>query len=168
MNNYMQRLGLTAWRKKTTILVASGFLSLIIFGLQFSRLEDNSNLSAILKDEKDAEVVAAALAKSINNVRFIESSNKNKVSVTELDDEVLNDITIKREAKSEKQTENVQMEQQLGIPYVNLDPKNPYIPKTRIVHLDFKGAPPVISYLKKFFPLIKQMGATGVLLGKLQ
>lgn len=36
--------------------------------------------------------------------------------------------------------------------------------KHKIVHLDLKGAPPKISYLKQLFPLIKSFGATGVLL----
>lgn len=34
----------------------------------------------------------------------------------------------------------------------------------RIVHIDLKGAPPKIDYLKKFIPFIKQFGATGILL----
>jgi hypothetical protein len=34
----------------------------------------------------------------------------------------------------------------------------------RVVHLDLKGAPPKIEYLKKFIPFIKQHGATGILL----
>ncbi|XP_008211560.1 hexosaminidase D [Nasonia vitripennis] len=34
----------------------------------------------------------------------------------------------------------------------------------KIVHLDLKGAPPVINYYKYLFPLIKKLGATGVLI----
>ncbi|XP_076438780.1 uncharacterized protein LOC143277762 [Babylonia areolata] len=34
----------------------------------------------------------------------------------------------------------------------------------RIVHLDLKGAPPLVSYLEKLFPLLKTMGATGILM----
>lgn len=34
----------------------------------------------------------------------------------------------------------------------------------RIVHLDLKGAPPKISYYRKIFPLLSQLGATGLLL----
>lgn len=62
--------------------------------------------------------------------------------------------------------EPLETEQQLGIPYVNLDAKNPYIPKKRIVHFDLKGAPPLVSYFKQIFPLIKNLGATGILLGQ--
>lgn len=34
----------------------------------------------------------------------------------------------------------------------------------RIVHLDLKGAPPRISYYEDFFPLIHNLGATGILI----
>ncbi|XP_023324784.1 hexosaminidase D [Eurytemora carolleeae] len=39
----------------------------------------------------------------------------------------------------------------------------PYIPEQRIVHLDFKGAPPSVSYLKQILPMVKDLGATGIL-----
>ena len=38
-----------------------------------------------------------------------------------------------------------------------------YIPQQRIVHLDLKGAPPSITYLKKVLTMSKGLGATGVL-----
>lgn len=34
----------------------------------------------------------------------------------------------------------------------------------RIIHIDLKGAPPKISYYRKIFPLLSQLGATGLLL----
>jgi hexosaminidase len=34
----------------------------------------------------------------------------------------------------------------------------------RIVHLDLKGAPPRVSYYEEFFPLIRALGATGILM----
>lgn len=40
----------------------------------------------------------------------------------------------------------------------------PYIPRQRIVHLDMKGAPPKVAYLRKLFPMLKELGATGILL----
>lgn len=39
----------------------------------------------------------------------------------------------------------------------------PYIAKQRLVHFDLKGAPPRTSYLKKILPMLKQLGATGIL-----
>ena len=39
-----------------------------------------------------------------------------------------------------------------------------YIPSRRLVHLDFKGAPPRLPYLKGVLALAANLGATGVLL----
>jgi len=43
-------------------------------------------------------------------------------------------------------------------------PQKLFIPEQRLVHLDLKGAPPKMSYLKEVLTLSHQMGATGVLL----
>lgn len=42
--------------------------------------------------------------------------------------------------------------------------QQPYVPPHRLVHIDFKGAPPKLGYLQKLFPLIKRFGGTGLLL----
>ena len=34
----------------------------------------------------------------------------------------------------------------------------------RIIHIDLKGAPPKVSYLSKIIPLLRQWGATGILI----
>jgi hypothetical protein len=39
-----------------------------------------------------------------------------------------------------------------------------FVPDYRVVHLDLKGAPPSISYLKELFPLISKAGANALLI----
>lgn len=39
-----------------------------------------------------------------------------------------------------------------------------YIPYHRVVHLDLKGAPPKLSYLKELLPLVREAGATAILM----
>jgi hexosaminidase len=36
--------------------------------------------------------------------------------------------------------------------------------RNRIVHFDLKGAPPQLEYYQQLFPLLRQLGATGILL----
>ena len=42
--------------------------------------------------------------------------------------------------------------------------KSLYTPKQRLVHIDLKGAPPKMDFLLKFLQLIKNWGATGILI----
>lgn len=105
MNNYIHRVALTTWRKKTTILVASGLLTLILFGLQYTRIEESNRLD--LKEEKDAQVIADALIRSINvkfikNVKHTNSLNNIQVS-TEANIDTL--TKSERDILSKRQTE---------------------------------------------------------------
>lgn len=51
-----------------------------------------------------------------------------------------------------------------GQKYFNNKLIKPYVPNKRLVHFDLKGAPPKVSYLKRLFPLLKTLGATGILM----
>ena len=53
--------------------------------------------------------------------------------------------------------------QQMSQNEVETTPPPLYVPPQRIVHLDLKGAPPSIQYLKKVLTLSQGLGATGVL-----
>lgn len=168
MKNYMQHVGLTAWRKKSSLLLAVALVAIILFGLHYTQSEEDNKIEQNDEDKPPAGVVQALIQNS-NSVKFVDSQEKNKLQST---DTTVSESTSKNNVMSEKATyrsvyqEVYETEQQLGIPFVNLDLKNPYIPKKRIVHLDLKGAPPRIGFLKKFLPMIKNMGATGILLGK--
>ncbi|CAH1976241.1 unnamed protein product [Acanthoscelides obtectus] len=153
MNNYVQRVSLTAWRKKTSVLVLTCILILLIFALQYSRIDENTYF---IEEERDAQVIADALMKSIKNVKFVEKDQS--------DVRQDNSMMKRRESSLAEQFADIENEQQLGVPFVNLDSQKPYIPERRIVHLDFKGAPVQIPYLKRLIPLFKVMGATGLLL----
>ena len=47
---------------------------------------------------------------------------------------------------------------------VAVDHVGRYIPEHRVVHLDLKGGPPKMSYLKNILPLLKEAGATALLI----
>lgn len=164
MKNYMQHVGLTAWRKKSTLLFAAALLALIIFGLHYSQLDERGKIETGRVSSGPVEVVAALLQSA--NVRFLNMDQKQKQSTVNKE---YTEALAHRNGEdefNEVNHGNYETDQQLGIPYVNLDLKNPYIPKQRIVHFDLKGAPPRVTYLKKVFSLIRNLGATGILLGK--
>lgn len=55
--------------------------------------------------------------------------------------------------------------QRLGVPIVaGIGRGGNAPPNQRFVHLDLKGAPPKISYIKRLLPIFKSLGATGLLL----
>lgn len=168
MKNYIYHVGLTAWRKKTSVLVAIGLLILLILGLQFSQ---NEQEKAKERDDRDQSLVGEFA--QIANVKFFEPYQKQKPSndgrKTTLDEKSLSKLEqpsrddYQRKSSDNDKTQH-DMEKLLGIPFVNLDTKNPYIPKQRIVHFDLKGAPPKLSFFKKVFPVLRSMGATGLLI----
>lgn len=67
------------------------------------------------------------------------------------------DINIVDEQQPARKSRRIQL---------NTEPQQPppYVPPHRLVHIDFKGAPPKLLYLQKIFPLIKKFGGTGLLL----
>lgn len=168
MKNYMQHVGLTAWRKKSSLLLAVALVAIILFGLHYTQSVDDNKVQENDEDKAPAGVVQALIQNS-NSVKFVISQERSKLDATE---GAVIVSTTKDHVIQEKVTQKsvypevYETEQQLGIPFVNLDTKNPYIPKKRIVHLDLKGAPPRISFLKRLLPMLKNMGATGIMLGK--
>lgn len=167
MNNYIYRLLITIWRKKSTVAACAILIVLLIFGLQYSQSDYG-------KDKEATPQAAELLQTDKSNVKFLEAYNKKLASIDKGKLELNMELSkreqptrdeIARKIAESNHIVDKETEQQLGIPYVNLNTKNPYVPKQRIVHFDLKGAPPMISFYKKVFPLIKTMGATGILMG---
>ncbi|XP_017040214.1 hexosaminidase D [Drosophila ficusphila] len=66
---------------------------------------------------------------------------------------------------SERQTQYEHELQRMGIPVVaGIGPDGPRAPAERLVHLDLKGAPPKLSFLKELLPVLRELGATGLLI----
>lgn len=66
---------------------------------------------------------------------------------------------------AERQTQYEHELQRMGVPVVaGIGPNGPRAPAERLVHLDLKGAPPKLSFLKQLLPMLRAMGATGLLI----
>lgn len=163
MNKYIYHLASSVRRKRSSALIIALGLILIIFGLNYKRngktIRDQISPN-MLREFKDS-----------NRVNFLNTNRSNQVEKANnnlLDTRFLNkDENFLNDLNSFKDTAQIETEQQLGIPFVNSFNKNPYIPEKRLVHLDLKGAPPLLSYYQRFFPFIRNLGATGILIGEI-
>ncbi|KAH8343665.1 hypothetical protein KR059_003336 [Drosophila kikkawai] len=68
-------------------------------------------------------------------------------------------------SSAERQTQYEHELQRMGVPVVaGIGPDGPRAPAERLVHIDLKGAPPKISFLKQLLPMLRALGATGLLI----
>lgn len=66
---------------------------------------------------------------------------------------------------AEKQNHYEHELRKMGVPIIaGIGPGGHPPPLQRLVHLDLKGAPPKLSYLRRLMPIMKTLGATGILL----
>ncbi|KAL1509477.1 hypothetical protein ABEB36_004202 [Hypothenemus hampei] len=157
---------LVSWRRKKRIFIIMllVFLMIAIFGVQFYHIKQKGHLSPELSQKEDDTFMQSI------KVKFIEAAKLNSQEHLRKNNRLINIKDIEKLKKidqpshTEKNVEAFETNQQLGIPRVLTIFRNPYIPKHRIVHFDLKGAPPTIIYLKKIMSLIKNVGATGILL----
>ncbi|XP_044755848.1 hexosaminidase D-like [Coccinella septempunctata] len=162
MNKYLLHLISSVRRKKSSMLIIAFLLILIIFGIHYNRDVEpivGQIFPKLLKETMDSSRVNfLSKNESSDNLNVDEYSQDKHERILAKDENFLNYLD------SVKNIASMETEQNLGIPFVNSYIKNPYIPRKRLVHLDLKGAPPLISYYRRFFPFIKNLGATGILI----
>ncbi|KAH1013050.1 hexosaminidase D [Dendroctonus ponderosae] len=171
LDSYVHRIIILRRKKRMVLITLIIFVIIVVFGLQFYLVDQKGRLDMGFGEKKNV------LLQSIG-VKFIEVAKLNDqehyakdsagmVQISQADrDKRLDRASVGDIAGSqtEKHIEACETDQQLGIPYVLLDQKKPFVPNHRIVHFDLKGAPPTISYLKKVISLAKNVGASGLLL----
>lgn len=81
MKNYMQHVGLTAWRKKSSLLLAAALVAIILFGLHYTQSED-AKMQAN-DSSKEPPALMQALIQNSNSVKFVDSEMKSRIRSTE-------------------------------------------------------------------------------------
>ncbi|XP_014275818.1 hexosaminidase D isoform X1 [Halyomorpha halys] len=156
-SHYAGWLTLTVWRKKTTLLIIVFLLVIAIFGIHYnsrneaSESQDDSEIARVTNMQDKRSLLGGS------SVQFIKSASV--ATVSSLNNMVINDTPSREDIMKQRSIVDDNR-----INEVHVFSKTPYIPKARLLHLDLKGAPPKVSYVKKIFHLSKSLGATGVLL----
>uniref|UniRef100_A0A1B6C721 beta-N-acetylhexosaminidase n=1 Tax=Clastoptera arizonana TaxID=38151 RepID=A0A1B6C721_9HEMI len=142
--SYAGRVRLTLWRRKSTLLGAAMVAALLILCLQYNAAKEVVEVPpAPPPEDNDSRG---------NSVQFVANHLATGAA--------LHGDVSGEEINADPNGNFISG----NLIYSGLDPKNTYVPPQRLVHLDLKGAPPKISYLKRVFTLSREMGATGVLL----
>lgn len=154
----------TVWRKKSTVLALVIVSVILVVCLQYnvagSQERDENDLSKVggdVQQDKRTLLGGNAMGYSAGNqppntMGFPPSPQQDKSALGD-------DSPYREEPGQSLNDRNMD-----GSMFNDGPSRAPYVPKKRLIHLDLKGAPPKISYLKKILKLSKDLGATGVLL----
>ncbi|ALC46773.1 CG7985, partial [Drosophila busckii] len=149
----------------------------------------NRVLRAERQKDKQNTIATPAVQRLLGNVRFLRPTQAKKAPLP-LDDgylfeqerlKILEQQQRQRNAGMEELNANAEDErllssaerqsqyerelQRMGVPVVaGIGPDGPRAPPERLVHLDLKGAPPKLSFLKQLLPVLRALGATGLLI----
>ena len=135
-------------RQNLRFLATIGIIVLIVFFLllivQFSQIENDPGSNAYRNKKKFEQE---------NRLKHLNDKVKNKhpARFQDTDDTNNNNNEVNQENENLKNIEKPE-----------LDPA--IVSMHKLVHLDLKGSPPKLNYLKELIPYFKSIGATGVLL----
>ncbi len=147
------------------------------------KIDKNKNIPVMADESKKAKL-EKKLLDAINAVNPVNDNgfNKDGPLKSEIDDNKINDPKVKISRSTNSAIHNLKVidmnanknffMNNNNIP-TNLNQQNPNFRSEqdpilknleRVVHIDLKGAPPKPDYFKSFIPLLKEFGATGILL----
>ncbi|PVD29413.1 hypothetical protein C0Q70_08664 [Pomacea canaliculata] len=107
-----------------------------------------------------------AVKQELQKERALNRWKQEKALQDRLDEERLLQEQAAQQKEREKQQEKAQDQNFSPGLFQHPDPADEafFHQLQRLVHLDLKGAPPLVSYLEQLFPLLKSLGATGLLI----
>lgn len=150
--SYAGRLRLTVWRRKSTLLGAAMGVALLVLCLQYNAAKEVVEVPPAPPPDQSVDIRS-----NPNSVQFVANVPVTGAAIrmdTQPVQEPMDTALV--DAGTNFLSNNML--------YSGFEQKINYIPPQRLIHLDLKGAPPKVSYLKRLFTLSREMGATGVLL----
>lgn len=126
-------------------------------------LEDTGQTLSLVPRRKKIPVFGANYLFEDERLKILE--NKQRVRNAGIG-EIQNSMDYDRLLTSaERQSQYEHELLRLGVPTIaGIGPSGPRGPNERLVHLDLKGAPPKLAFLKRLLPMLKALGATGLLI----
>ncbi|XP_037949097.1 hexosaminidase D [Teleopsis dalmanni] len=126
--------------------------------------EVSSNTLSLVARRKKSPVVGESYLFEEERLKILE--NQQRVRNAVMEDLNQNNMDYERTLTSaERQTQYEHELQRMGVPVIaSIGPENAHPPNERLVHLDLKGAPPKLNFLKHLLPVLKTLGATGLLI----
>ncbi|XP_063237565.1 hexosaminidase D-like [Bacillus rossius redtenbacheri] len=138
----------------TVITMGVLFLLLILYRMSYG---DTSVQHAVIREDD-------VIKTQPDNSQIILQSNENDKIMSNVKEKLKVDDHFGRKLMLPRLRENVKDEGYKEDDRFVKPRSVPLFHGFRIVHLDLKGAPPRLSFYEEFFPLLKEMGATGILI----
>ncbi|KAL9890922.1 hexosaminidase D isoform 1-T1 [Glossina fuscipes fuscipes] len=125
--------------------------------------EASAQTLSLVARRKKAPVVGESLFFEEERLRILENQQRAKNSAME--DIQMIDEEARTLTSEERQIQYEHELQRMGVPVIaGIGPETGKAPKERLVHLDLKGAPAKITFLKQLLTMLKTLGATGLLI----
>ncbi|XP_014250389.1 hexosaminidase D-like isoform X2 [Cimex lectularius] len=154
--HYAGWVTLTVWRKKTSLLVLVLAVILVVACFQYNSAkevpEKEDEVAKVGSMQDKRSLLGGSSVQFVFNVPSQTVPSPAKSFISYNDESMLRDDIKKNEVSD------------MALNEMSSFSKTPYVPAKRLLHLDLKGAPPKVSYLKKVIQLAKDSGATGILL----
>lgn len=160
LQQYIFQVLYSLYRRRNLVLTIILLSTIIVIvSSQFSSLPAN-------KDSQDAYNERSQYFVQDNRYERLQDVNLFRKSLDENNgqDSDRNEVLQAANDENQVKAQNAKMPQNANLVVEKNEKPKHFIPELRIVHIDLKGAPPKLEYLKRIFRLVKEAGGNAILL----